>query len=42
MSKEAEILRKCVSGHDEYTCAKIKEIEEGHVSQVSQSYKSGS
>ena len=27
MSKEAEILRKCVSCHDEHMCQKIKEIE---------------
>ena len=40
MSKEAEVLRKCVSCHDEHMCfAKIKEIEAGHVSQVCQSFK---
>ena len=30
MSKEAEILRKCVSCHVEHMCQIIKEIEEGH------------
>ena len=34
MSKEAEIVRKCVSH-----VPKIKEIEGGHVSEVCQSYK---
>ena len=29
MSKEAEILKKCISCHDEHMCQKIKEIEGG-------------
>ena len=41
MSKEAEILRKCVSCHDKHMCQKpIKELEGGdHVSQVCEFYK---
>ena len=44
MSKEAEILRKCVSCHDEHICQKSRKSGGGgggggYVSQVCQSYK---
>ena len=43
MSKEAEILRICISCHDTHLCQKSKQIGGGgggdHVSQVCQSYK---
>ena len=35
MSKEAKILRKCVSCHDEHMFQKIKEIEGSCISGVS-------